>query len=100
MSTPFRIAAGWSALCVLAVGAGLVRGDSPPAAAAAPEGSKAVERGLTFLQLDAAKWRKEHQCATCHHGTMTVWAFTEAKSQGYAVAAESLAETVKWTKER
>jgi hypothetical protein len=31
---------------------------------------------------------------------MTVWAFTEAKSQGYAVAAESLAETVKWTKER
>jgi hypothetical protein len=31
---------------------------------------------------------------------MTVWAFTEAKSQGYPVAAETLAETVKWTKGR
>jgi hypothetical protein len=31
---------------------------------------------------------------------MTVWAFTEAKSQGYGVGAETLAETAKWTKER
>jgi hypothetical protein len=36
---------------------------------------KATERALTFLQTDAAKWREEHACATCHHGTMTVWAF-------------------------
>ena len=39
-------------------------------------------------------------CATCHHGTMTVWALSEAKSQGYAVAAETLADVTKWTKER
>jgi hypothetical protein len=31
---------------------------------------------------------------------MTVWALTEARSQGYQVAAESLADTVKWTKDR
>ena len=49
------------------------------------QGRKAVERGLDFLQKDAAKWRKDRQCATCHHGTMTVWAFSEAKSQGYAI---------------
>jgi hypothetical protein len=42
----------------------------------------------------------ERKCATCHHGTMTVWALTEAKSRGYEVAAGKLADTVKWTKER
>jgi hypothetical protein len=31
---------------------------------------------------------------------MTVWALTEAKSQGYAVGAESLADMMQWTKER
>jgi Ca2+-binding EF-hand superfamily protein len=61
---------------------------------------KTVERGLDFLQTDAVKWRKERACATCHHGTMTVWAFSEAKAQGYAVDKELLADTVKWTKER
>src|SRR5262249_9770387 len=58
------------------------------------------ERGLAFLVKDAATWRKEHHCASCHHGTMTVWALSEAKSRGYAVNAESMADTVKWTKER
>src|SRR5690242_14845414 len=61
---------------------------------------KAAERGLAFLEADAAKWRKERQCATCHHGTMTVWAHAEARSRGYAVAPETVADTVTWTKER
>jgi hypothetical protein len=73
---------------------------SPEATPTPRQVRKAVERGLTFLEKDALKWRKEHQCATCHHGTMTVWALSEAKSQGYTVAAETLAEMVKWTKER
>src|SRR5262245_5529782 len=60
----------------------------------------AAERGLAFLAADAVKWRKEKQCATCHHGTMTVWAFAEAKRQGYDKAAEALADMTKWTKER
>src|SRR5262245_33150226 len=64
------------------------------------QGRKAVERGLAFLQQDAATWRKERQCATCHHGTMTVWALTEAKSRGYAVKPETLADVTAWTKER
>jgi hypothetical protein len=61
---------------------------------------KAAERGLTFLVDDAAKWRKERKCASCHQGTMTVWALSDAKSQGYAVAPETLTDVVKWTKER
>jgi hypothetical protein len=31
---------------------------------------------------------------------MTVWALSEAKSQGHDVAAETLTDTVKWTKDR
>ncbi len=60
----------------------------------------AIERGLSFLKEDALKWRKERECATCHHGTMTVWAMNEAKAQGYSIAAEDLADMTKWTKER
>jgi hypothetical protein len=61
---------------------------------------KTIERGLTFIEKDAAKWRKERGCATCHHGTMTVWALGEAKSQGYVVGAETLANAVQWTKDQ
>jgi hypothetical protein len=57
-------------------------------------------RGLDFLQKDAVKWRAERQCSTCHHGTMTVWALSEAKAQGYDVTAETFADNVKWTKDR
>src|SRR5262249_44869133 len=60
----------------------------------------AVERGVAFLERDAAKWRKEQGCATCHHGTMTVWALSEAKSQGYDVDAQALADMIEWTKDR
>src|SRR5262249_19489989 len=38
--------------------------------------------------------------ATCHHGTMTVWALSEAKAQGYAVGTEAFAEIMQWTKEQ
>ena len=59
-----------------------------------------VERALGFLEKDAAKWRTEHGCATCHHGTMTDWALSEAKNNGYTVDAKSLGITVQWTKDQ
>jgi hypothetical protein len=69
--------------------------------APAPEGArKAVERGLAFLQADAAKWREERKCASCHHGTMTVWALSEARSRGYPVDDETFRDVTKWAKER
>src|SRR5262249_38308981 len=70
-------------LCVLAVGLRPARPDEPkgkpsPETVVSPqEVRKAAERGLAFLQQDAAKWRKERQCATCHHGTLTVLALSE-----------------------
>jgi hypothetical protein len=98
---------------VVAVSAGLVAGGAALGTAGSAAGSSegaertpvararaAAERGLGFLQTDAAKWRAERKCASCHHGTMTVWAEAEAKRQGYAVSAEEWAETTKWTRER
>jgi hypothetical protein len=60
----------------------------------------AIERGLVFLEQDAVKWRKERECSTCHHGTLTVWAFSEAKSQGIEIKPETFADVLSWTKER
>jgi len=94
-----------TALCLLG-GINPVRADDPKqvrsseAPSTPQQARKAVERGLAFLENDAVKWRTERNCATCHHGTMTVWAMSEAKSQGYAVAAEALADVAEWTKER
>src|SRR5262245_42119976 len=67
---------------------------------AAPPARKATERAIEFLKKDAEKWREDRKCASCHHGVMTVWALCEAKNQGYAVTAESIADFAKWTKER
>jgi hypothetical protein len=100
MRIHLRICLWLSALCVLALSVGSGRSDPTQDTAPPPQARRAAERGLAFLQSDAAQWRKDRQCSTCHHGTMTVWALSEAKSQGYDVAAESLAETVKWTKDR
>lgn len=71
-----------------------------PAQAESPTPEAAIARGLDFLQADAVKWRKDKECSTCHHGTMTVWALSEAKSRGYDIKAETFAENVKWTKDR
>lgn len=61
---------------------------------------KAVERALTFIEQDALAWREKRECATCHHGVMTVWVLCEAKRSGYAVTVETLAEMTAWTKDR
>jgi len=60
----------------------------------------AIDRSLVFLEADRVKWREEHECATCHHGAMTVWAYCEARSRGFEVADETFTETVNWTKDR
>ena len=68
-------------------------------AAAAPlNAHETIIRSLKFLQDDVVKWRKEHECATCHHGTLTVWVLSEARERGFAVKPETLAEIAKWTK--
>jgi hypothetical protein len=96
MRTHFTAGPALAILLALAAAIGPVRAGDP----APPQARAAVEKGLAFLEADAAKWRKERQCASCHQGTMTVWALAEAKRLGYPVAAATLADNVKWTQER
>jgi squalene-hopene/tetraprenyl-beta-curcumene cyclase len=84
-------------LAGVAVARAAVAGDAD---AATTRNRTAIQRGLVFLENDVVKWRKERKCSTCHHGTMTVWAYSEAKRQGYTVKPESAADTIKWAKER
>jgi hypothetical protein len=105
MHTRANACVALSALHLLFIAGGSARSDEsrkPPVEAtpATNEARRAVEKGLVFLVKDAAIWREKKTCATCHHGTMTVWALSEAKSRGYAVAPETLADLVKWTKDR
>jgi hypothetical protein len=83
-------------VCSLVASASAVRADPPKV----DPGRKAVDRGLDFLRKDAAKWKEERTCSTCHHGVMTVWALAEAKARGYDVPAAELADAAKWTTDR
>src|SRR5262245_26144037 len=96
-----------AAVCILAVDVCPTRSDEPQkkiagseAAATVQQGRKAIDKAIAFLEKDAAKWRSDRGCATCHHGTMSLWALTEAKSQGFAVNAQALTDIVEWTKGR
>ena len=102
MDSPNRFGIRAVLFCLLASATSAAGAAEPqqPATVAAPQAQQTVERGLVFLREDAAKWRAEKTCSTCHHGTMTVFAFAEAKSQGYEVPAETMADILKWTKDR
>ena len=58
-----------------------------------------IDRGLAFLAKDALAWKKEHNCASCHHASLVVWAMREAKQRGHAVDEPVLAELTKWLAE-
>jgi hypothetical protein len=59
----------------------------------------AIDRGLGFLAKDALAWKAEHNCASCHHAALVVWAMREAKQRGHAVDEPVLAEMTKWVAE-
>lgn len=90
-----RLLAPWS----IAVGARSGLADCPETVAVV-QGRDVIERGLDFLLKDAVKWRAAHSCSTCHHGTMTVWALSEAKNLGYDVGSDDTDDMVTWTKDR
>jgi hypothetical protein len=56
----------------------------------------AIKRGLGFLVKDALAWKKEHNCASCHHAALVVWSMREARQRGHVVDEPVLAELTKW----
>ena len=58
-----------------------------------------IERGLGFLAKDALAWKKEHNCVSCHHAGLVMWAMREAKQYKHAVDETVLADLTKWVAE-
>lgn len=58
--------------------------------------TRAIERGLAFLAKDALAWKADHNCVSCHHAGMVVWAMREAKRRSFAVDEAVLADMTQW----
>src|SRR6516165_2672921 len=71
----------------------------PGAASAQDRVGSAIDRGLDFLTKDALAWKKQHNCASCHHAALVIWSMREAKQRGHAVDEPVLAELTKWVAE-
>jgi hypothetical protein len=54
-----------------------------------------IDRGLRFLTRDALAWKNKHNCASCHHAALVIWAMREAKQRGHAVDEPVLTELTK-----
>jgi hypothetical protein len=79
---------GWTAvLWTVACAADALAAERPRS----PE-NQAVEKALVFLENEAIQWSKERRCLSCHHGTMTIWALSEAKGQGFNISTDRLSE--------
>jgi len=87
--------------CLIAAGVATVAGqESPQKAKPKPADVTAtIERGLGFLAKDALAWKKNHNCASCHHAAMVIWSMHEAKERGHKVDEPVLAELTKWVAE-
>ncbi|MCW5556496.1 MAG: hypothetical protein KIT22_01415 [Verrucomicrobiae bacterium] len=59
----------------------------------------AIDRGLTFLARDAVAWKAEHNCSSCHHAALVVWAMNEAKGRGHAPDDAVLGDLTRWLTE-
>lgn len=55
-----------------------------------------IDRGLAFLAKDAIAWKTEHNCSSCHHASLVVWAMSEGKRRGHAVDEAVLADMTTW----
>ena len=71
--------------------------------AAAPQGgdgvARTIERGLAFLQSDAAAWKADHDCVSCHHAALVIWSMQEARQGGFAIEEPRRVELAKWIAE-
>jgi len=59
----------------------------------------AIGRGLGFLVSDARAWKKDHNCASCHHASLVICSMREARQFGHPVDEPVLAELTKWVAE-
>ena len=68
-----------------------------PAVAPPDTTSQAVRRGLDRLQKGATRYAENRQCFSCHHQALTIAAFAEAKTRGFAIDETFLKDQVAFT---
>jgi Prenyltransferase and squalene oxidase repeat len=78
------------------VATGFACADEP---AKPPDLQTTIDSGLAFLAKDAVAWKEKHNCASCHHAALTIWALREAKDRGHAIDETVLADLTKWVAE-
>ena len=62
----------WVITLFLAALSGSASGqDEQPRAA---DAGAAINRGLAFLVKDGLAWKEKHNCASCHHAALAIWA--------------------------
>src|SRR5262245_56933826 len=64
-----------------------------------PDVAGAIDRGLAFLARDALAWKSKHNCVSCHHASLVIWAMRVARQRVHAVEEPVLAELTKWVAE-
>lgn len=64
-----------------------------------PSVDAAIDRGVGFLVKDALAWKASHNCVSCHHASLVIWALREARQSGHAVNETVLAELTRWVAE-
>ncbi len=84
------------ALLFAALAAGLCPGSFAADPAPPPETKGPLPRALHYLVKTSNAWMEDHNCATCHHVTMTIWSLREAKAAGTGADTSALAKTVEW----
>jgi hypothetical protein len=61
-----------------------------------PDVESAIDRGLGFLVKDALAWKKEHNCASCHHAALVICSMRDARQIGRDIDEPFLAELTNW----
>jgi hypothetical protein len=44
-------------------------------------------------------WKDEHNCVSCHHASLVIWAMREAKHRGRTVDEPVMTELTRWVAE-
>jgi hypothetical protein len=82
-------------LCGIVAQGQLVAGQPPDPARESIR--RAVERSIRLLEASRAEYRQHRQCFSCHHQAVPTLALVTARSRGFQIDEQSLAEQLRIT---
>ncbi len=91
--------AAWFAVIAVGLQIPVSTAEAEDAVATTTAVHKTIEKGLKFLASEAVAWRKEHNCVSCHHAGLVIWAMHESHARNYAVDVPLMTELTRWVAE-